>query len=69
MHQQDHLLSCQLCPTFPPIVEGMQLMELQGSKRISFAKCREWFGMNLQLQLPGSSQPIRDFPAIESMTF
>ena len=28
MHQQDCLLSCQLCPTFPPVVEGMRLMEL-----------------------------------------
>ena len=28
MHQQDCLLSCQLHPTFPPIVEGMWLTEL-----------------------------------------
>ena len=32
MHLQDRLLSCQLqrayAPTFPPIVEGMWLMEL-----------------------------------------
>ena len=28
MHQQDHLLSCQLHPIFPPVVEGMQLTEL-----------------------------------------
>ena len=27
VHQQDHLLSCQLHPTFPQIVEGMQLTE------------------------------------------
>ena len=27
MHQQDRLLSCQLRPTFPPIVERMQLTE------------------------------------------
>ena len=31
MHLQDCLLSCQLqrpyAPTFPPVVEGMQLME------------------------------------------
>ena len=28
MHQQDCLLSCQLHPTFPPVVEGMWLTEL-----------------------------------------
>ena len=28
MHQQDRLLSCQLRPTLPPVVEGMRLTEL-----------------------------------------
>ena len=27
VHQQDRLLSYQLCPTFPPVVEGMRLTE------------------------------------------
>ena len=31
-------------PTFPPVKEGMWLMEPQGSKRVLFAKCSEWFG-------------------------
>ena len=48
MHQQDHLLSCQLprvyTPMFPPVVEGMQLMELEGSKWILFTRHGEWLG-------------------------
>ena len=27
VHKQERLLSCQLRPTFPPIVEGMRLTE------------------------------------------
>ena len=73
MHLRDCLLSCQLqrafAPTFPPVVEGMRLTELYSSKRVSFAKRSEWFGMKSYLPLLGLSQPIRGFPTIESGTF
>ena len=73
MHLRDYLLSYQLqrayAPTFPPVVEGMRLTELEGSKRVSFTKCSEWFGTKSHLPLLGLSQPIRGFPTIESGTF
>ena len=67
MHQQDRLLSCQLCPTFPPAWK--ELVELQGSKWVLFTKCNEWFGMKLQLSSLGLTQPIRGFPVIEPRMF
>ena len=67
MHQQDCLLSCQLHPMFPPAWK--EIVELQGSNQVSFAKHSKWFGTKSQLSWLVSPQPIRDFPTIESVMF
>ena len=69
MHQQDHLLSCQLCFTFPPVWTECVQWSRKAPNEYHLLIVANELGQNRDSLLPGFSQPMRGFPAIESMTF